>query len=31
MREEIHQKHKLKVDSFDDSQYNEFVDSMWMK
>lgn len=31
MREKIHQKQKMKVDSFDDSQYNEFVDSMWMK
>lgn len=31
MRGKIHQKHKMKVDSFDDSQYNEFVDSMWMK
>lgn len=31
MRGKIHQKHKMKVDSFGDSQYNEFVDSMWMK
>ena len=31
MQGKIHQKRKMKVDSFDDSQYNEFVDSMWMK